>query len=158
MSPDAGFSCNINSHKHRHILKIATYNVNGVNGRLEVFLRGVEEASPDIVCLRKLKANDKSFMRKNSKGPGSARSGRDENSGTASLFYGKGREPVLTRRRVSGDSDDTHRRYIEAALNGMASGCLYVSKCNPAPGPTFNAGVDKHVWDGSIRATTHLSG
>ena len=30
-------------------MKIATYNVNGVNGRLPVLLRWLAEAAPDIV-------------------------------------------------------------------------------------------------------------
>ena len=30
-------------------MKVATYNVNGVNGRLPVLLRWLEEAQPDVV-------------------------------------------------------------------------------------------------------------
>jgi exodeoxyribonuclease-3 len=37
-------------------MKIATYNVNGVNGRLAVLRRWLAEAQPDIVCLQELKA------------------------------------------------------------------------------------------------------
>jgi exodeoxyribonuclease-3 len=37
-------------------MKIATYNVNGVNGRLPVLLRWLKEAQPDIICLQELKA------------------------------------------------------------------------------------------------------
>jgi exodeoxyribonuclease-3 len=39
-------------------VKIATYNVNGVNGRLEVLLRWLEEAQPDVVVLQEEPAND----------------------------------------------------------------------------------------------------
>ena len=39
-------------------MKIATYNVNGINGRLPVLLRWIEEAQPDVVCLQELKAPD----------------------------------------------------------------------------------------------------
>lgn len=42
-------------------MKIATYNVNGVNGRLEVLLRWLEETAPDVVCLQELKAPDAKF-------------------------------------------------------------------------------------------------
>ena len=42
-------------------VKIATYNVNGVNGRLPVLLRWLVEAQPDIVCLQELKAPDARF-------------------------------------------------------------------------------------------------
>ncbi len=42
-------------------MKIATYNVNGINGRLAVLLRWLDEAKPDIVCLQELKAPDEKF-------------------------------------------------------------------------------------------------
>ena len=42
-------------------MKIATYNVNGVNGRLEVLLRWLKQAKPDIVCLQELKAPEEKF-------------------------------------------------------------------------------------------------
>lgn len=42
-------------------MKIATYNVNGVNGRLPVLLRWLEESQPDVVCLQELKAPQESF-------------------------------------------------------------------------------------------------
>ena len=42
-------------------MKIATYNVNGINGRLPVLLRWLEEAQPDVVCLQELKASDDKF-------------------------------------------------------------------------------------------------
>ncbi|HEY4198252.1 MAG TPA: endonuclease/exonuclease/phosphatase family protein, partial [Mucilaginibacter sp.] len=35
-------------------MKIATYNINGINGRLEILLRWLSEAAPDIVCLQEL--------------------------------------------------------------------------------------------------------
>ena len=40
---------------------IATYNVNGVNGRLPVLLRWLKEQQPDMVCLQELKAPDERF-------------------------------------------------------------------------------------------------
>ena len=42
-------------------MKIATYNVNGVNGRLPVLLRWLEETKPDIACLQELKAPQENF-------------------------------------------------------------------------------------------------
>jgi exodeoxyribonuclease-3 len=45
-------------------MKIATYNVNGVNGRLPVLLRWLDLAAPDIVCLQELKAPQENFPEK----------------------------------------------------------------------------------------------
>jgi exodeoxyribonuclease-3 len=42
-------------------VRIATYNINGVNGRLNVLLRWLEEAEPAVVCLQELKAPDSKF-------------------------------------------------------------------------------------------------
>ena len=42
-------------------MKIATYNVNGVNGRLPVLLRWLKQARPDVVCLQELKAPQEKF-------------------------------------------------------------------------------------------------
>jgi exonuclease III len=38
-------------------MKIATFNVNGVNGRLPVLLRWLRETRPDVACLQELKAS-----------------------------------------------------------------------------------------------------
>jgi hypothetical protein len=47
-------------------------------------------------------------------------------------------EPALVRRGLPGDPDDTHSRYIEAEVNGLIVGCLYLPNGNPAPGPKFD--------------------
>ncbi len=47
------------------------------------------------------------------------------------------REPTLTRKGLPGDPDDAHSRYIEAAVEGMVIGCLYLPNGNPYPGPKF---------------------
>src|SRR5258705_6528239 len=45
-------------------VKIATYNVNGVNGRLPRLLEWLNETQPDIVCLQELKTDDTKFPAK----------------------------------------------------------------------------------------------
>ncbi len=50
----------------------------------------------------------------------------------------RGLVPLLTRRGLPGDPDDTHSRYIEAAVDGLLVGCLYLPNGNPAPGPKFD--------------------
>jgi len=42
-------------------MKIATFNVNGVNGRLPVLMRWLAETKPDVACLQELKASDEKF-------------------------------------------------------------------------------------------------
>jgi len=50
----------------------------------------------------------------------------------------KGVKPVETRRGLPGDPDDSHSRYIEAAVHGVIVGCLYLPNGNPQPGPKFD--------------------
>ncbi|MFC3158119.1 endonuclease/exonuclease/phosphatase family protein [Chryseobacterium arachidis] len=42
-------------------MKIATYNINGVNGHLPILLKWLKESQPDIVCLQELKAPQEKF-------------------------------------------------------------------------------------------------
>ena len=42
-------------------MKIATFNINNINGRLPNLLRWLRSAKPDIVCLQELKATDDEF-------------------------------------------------------------------------------------------------
>jgi exonuclease III len=41
-------------------------------------------------------------------------------------------EPVESRRGLPGEPDDAHSRYIEASIDGVLAGCLYLPNGNPA--------------------------
>jgi exodeoxyribonuclease-3 len=119
-------------------MRIATYNVNGINGRLADLLGWLEEGAPDIVCLQELKAPDDKFPAAalRAAGYGAVWHGQKSWNGVAILACGA--EPEETRRGLPGDPDDTHSRYIEAAVGGLIVGCLYLPNGNPAPGPKFD--------------------
>ena len=119
-------------------MRIATFNVNGINGRLPVLLRWLAEAQPDVVCLQELKAPDEKFPTSaiGAAGYGAVWHGQKTWNGVAILA--RGAEPIETRRGLPGDPDDAHSRYIEAAVNGVLIGCLYLPNGNPAPGPKFD--------------------
>ena len=118
-------------------MKIATYNVNGINGRLSVLLAWLKEAKPDVVCLQELKAMQNKFPEKELKAAGyhSIWHGQKSWNGVAILSrYGDIQE---LRRVLPGDPEDSHSRYIEAIVNKMVIGCLYLPNGNPYPGPKF---------------------
>jgi exodeoxyribonuclease-3 len=119
-------------------LKLATYNVNGVNGRLDVLLRWLDEALPDVVCLQELKTPDARFPLKEIEEAGYGAVWQGQKSWNGVAILGRGRKPILTRRSLPGDPDDLHSRYIEAAVEGMVIGCLYLPNGNPSPGPKFD--------------------
>jgi len=119
-------------------MRVATFNVNGINGRLPVLLRWLAEAAPDIVCLQELKAARERFpvAAIRAAGYGAIWHGQKGWNGVAILA--RGADPIETQRGLPGDPDDSHSRYIEAAVAGMLVGCLYLPNGNPAPGPKFD--------------------
>jgi exodeoxyribonuclease-3 len=119
-------------------MKIATFNVNGVNGRLPVLLRWLAAARPDVVCLQELKAPDEKFPKAALEQAGYGAIWHGQKSWNGVAILARGDEPLETRRGLPGDPDDTHSRYIEAAIDGSLIGCLYLPNGNPAPGPRFD--------------------
>jgi exodeoxyribonuclease-3 len=120
-------------------LKIATFNVNGVNGRLPSLLRWLAETKPDVACLQELKAPQEKFPEAaiRDAGYGVIWHGQKSWNGVAILARG-GVDPVERRRVLPGDSEDIHSRYIEAQIGDVVVGCLYLPNGNPAPGPKFD--------------------
>jgi exodeoxyribonuclease-3 len=119
-------------------MKIATYNVNGVNGRLPVLLRWLKQAKPDAVCLQELKAPQEKFPEQAIADVGYGAIWHGQKSWNGVAILARGTKPVETRRGLPGDPNDAHSRYIEAAVNGVLIGCLYLPNGNPAPGPKFD--------------------
>ena len=120
------------------LVKIASYNVNGFNGRLEVLLRWLKEAQPDVVCLQELKAAQAAFPADalREAGYGAVWQGQKNWNGVAILA--KGMDPLETRRGLPGDDGDVQCRYIEAAIEGCLIASIYVPNGNPAPGPKLD--------------------
>lgn len=119
-------------------MKIATYNVNGINGRLPVLLQWLALAEPDIVCLQELKAPQERF-------PEAA----IRDAGYEAVWHGQSRWNGVallsrigaiheTRRGLPGDPEDEQSRYIEAAIGGVLVAGLYLPNGNPRPGPKFD--------------------
>lgn len=119
-------------------MKIATYNVNGVNGRLPVLLRWLQETTPDIVCLQELKAPQEKFPEEAIKELGYQAVWHGQKSWNGVAILSKNHEIKEVKRGLPGDPDDLHSRYIEAIIDGISIGCLYLPNGNPAPGPKFD--------------------
>jgi exodeoxyribonuclease III len=98
-------------------MKIATYNVNGLNARLPSLLRWLEEEAPDVACLQELKMIDEKFP--------------------ALSVMSAGYNAVWHERGLPGDPNDLQSRFIEARVNDLLICCLYLPNGNPAPGPKF---------------------
>jgi exodeoxyribonuclease-3 len=119
-------------------MKIATYNVNGVNGRLPVLLRWLEEEKPDIVCLQELKAPQEKFPATAIHDLGYDAIWHGQKSWNGVAILSRVGEIHETRRGLPDDPDPAQSRYIEAAVNGIIIGGLYLPNGNPRPGPKFD--------------------
>ncbi|MDF2436941.1 MAG: exodeoxyribonuclease [Bacteroidota bacterium] len=119
-------------------MRIATYNVNGVNGRLPVLLRWLKETSPDVVCLQELKSPNEKFPIQAIRDAGYNAIYHGQKSWNGVAILARGLEIKEIRRGMPGNDEDTHSRYIEAMVNGILIGCLYLPNGNPAPGPKFD--------------------
>ncbi len=119
-------------------MKIATFNINGINARLPVLLAWLAAEQPDVVCLQELKAPDSAFPEAaiNEAGYGAIWQGQKAWNGVAMLA--RGDTPTESRRGLPGGEADTHSRYLEAAVNGMLIASLYLPNGNPQPGPKFD--------------------
>jgi exodeoxyribonuclease III len=122
----------------RRRLRIASYNINGINTRLHVLTRWLEEFAPDIACLQELKCTDEAFPREAIEALGYSAVWHGQRSWNGVAILSRVGEPVETCRGLPRDPDPTHSRYIEAAVCGIVIGNLYAPNGNPWPGPKFD--------------------
>jgi len=119
-------------------VKVATFNVNNINKRLENLLTWLTKSKPDVVCLQELKAGQEAFPATALRDLGYKAVWQGEPSWNGVAILARDREPVLTRLNLPGDSHDRQARYIEAAVNGVLIASIYLPNGNPQPGPKFN--------------------
>jgi exodeoxyribonuclease-3 len=119
-------------------MKIATFNVNGVNGRLPTLISWLEESQPDIACLQEIKTGDERFPVKaiEAAGYGAVWHGQRAHHGVAILA--RDSVPREIRRGLPGDDFDLQARYLEAEVCGVRVASVYLPNGNPQPGPKFD--------------------
>ena len=119
-------------------MRIATFNVNGVNGRLPRLLEWLEETQPDVACLQEIKTSDDRFPAKalEAAGYGAVWPGQRSHHGVAVLA--RGRVPRERRRGMPGDASDVATRYLECDIDGLVVASVYLPNGNPVPSPNFD--------------------
>jgi len=119
-------------------VRIATWNINGINRRLPNLLAWLDETKPDIVALQELKAADAELPKAavDAAGYGALWQGQRTWNGVAILA--RDREPIALRRALPGDAADAQSRYLEAAVAGIVVASIYLPNGNPQPGPKFD--------------------
>lgn len=122
---------------HLFKVKIATFNINNINKRLDNLVAWLAKAEPDVVCLQELKAEQGAFPSHTFRELGYHAVWRGERSWNGVAILAREQTPVLTRSTLPGNPDDHQARYIEAAVNGVLITSLYLPNGNPQPGPKF---------------------
>jgi exodeoxyribonuclease III len=118
-------------------MKIATFNINGINKRLDNLLDWLAEARPDIVCLQELKAAQDAFPEEAIAAAGYDAVWVGQKSWNGVAILSRIGEPVVTRRSLPVDPADEQARYIEAAVAGVLVASIYAPNGNPQPGAKF---------------------
>jgi exodeoxyribonuclease-3 len=119
-------------------MKIASFNINGINRRLANLLDWLRHAKPDIVCLQELKAASDAFPVDAVRAAGYEAVWKGQKTWNGVAILARGAKPVVTRDQLPGDPADTQSRYIEAAVEGILYACIYLPNGNPQPGPKFD--------------------
>jgi exodeoxyribonuclease-3 len=120
-------------------MRIATWNVNSINARLETVVRWFEEAQPDVACLQEIKCVDEKFPAEAFErlGYNIAVHGQKSYNGVAMLS----KRPLEDiRRGLPGDDGDDHARYIEAVVSGpqpVRVASIYLPNGNPIGAEKF---------------------
>ena len=119
-------------------MRIATFNINGINTRLASLLAWLEETRPEVVCLQELKATDSQFPEQALAEAGYSAVWKGEHRWNGVAILSRVGEPIVTRRTLPGEPANAQSRYIEAAVQGVLVACLYLPNGNPQPGPKFD--------------------
>lgn len=131
----------------RDPLKVATFNINNINKRLDNLLAWLAKAEPDVVSLQELKAEQEAFPVNALRTLGYEAVWQGERSWNGVAILARNCVPVVTRTSLPANSDrqakdrpdeDHQARYIEAAVQGVLITSLYLPNGNPQPGPKFN--------------------
>lgn len=119
-------------------MKIATFNINGVNKRLANLLAWLTVSDADVVCLQELKAEQDAFPYEAISAAGYDAVWAGQRSWNGVAILSRIGVPVLTRTQLPGDPSDDQARYIEAAVAGVLIASIYAPNGNPKPGPKFD--------------------
>ena len=131
-------------------MKVATYNINGILGRLPRLLEWLRAARPHAVCLQELRVHHHEFPIDAIRDAGydAVWKGQKPRYNGVAILARDG-APVQVRDTLPGASGDSEARYLEAAVNGILIACLYAPNGNPQPGPKF---VNKLAWHARLCA------
>lgn len=119
-------------------MKVATFNVNGVKGRLPRLLEWLAETAPDVACLQEIKTGDATFPIAPIRAAGYDAVWHGQRSHHGVAILSRVGTPVEVRRGLPGDDSDLASRYLEADVGGLRIASVYLPNGNPVPSPNFD--------------------
>jgi exodeoxyribonuclease-3 len=116
------------------LMKIATWNINGVKARIDTLLSWLKESNPDIVCLQEIKSVDEGFPRTDIEALGYNVETHGQKGFNGVAILSKIRPDEVTRG-LPGDNADEQSRFMEAVFSvdaGVLRVCsIYLPNGNP---------------------------
>ena len=120
------------------MIKVATFNINGIKARLPRLIEWLEETRPSVACLQEIKTQDEGFPIKDFEAIGYKAIWHGQKGFNGVAILADGQQPVEICRGLEGEPEDEHSRYIEADVFGIRVACIYLPNGNPQPGPKFD--------------------
>lgn len=120
------------------MIRVASFNINGIKARLPRLLEWLEETRPSVACLQEIKSQDANFPAEAFEKIGYKAIWHGQKGFNGVAILADGAEPVEVKRGLDGEPDDDHSRYIEADVFGLRIACIYLPNGNPQPGPKFD--------------------
>ncbi|MBK0394091.1 exodeoxyribonuclease III [Ramlibacter algicola] len=133
-------------------MRIATFNVNGVNGRLPRLLEWLQKTQPDVACLQEIKTSDPRFPGDKLRDAGWTAIWHGQPSHHGVAILARGMAPMEVRRGLPAGPTDLQARYLEADLRGVRIASVYQPNGNPPGSPNF---LYKLAW--SERLVAHAA-
>jgi exodeoxyribonuclease-3 len=118
--------------------RIATFNVNGVRGRLPRLLEWLDETRPDVACLQETKTGDATFPGAELEAAGWPAIWHGQRAHHGVAILARGAPPEEIRRGLPGGDADAEARWLEARVGGLRVASAYLPNGNPQPGPRFD--------------------
>lgn len=136
---------------HKAIMKIATFNINGIKARGAALGDWLDEAQPDVAVLQEIKSVDEAFPRALIEDRRYNLETHGQKSFNGVAIVSKYPLEDVTRG-LPGDETDEQARWIEATVVGDVAVrvCgLYLPNGNPCPGPKYDY---KLAWMARLEA------
>ncbi len=120
------------------MIKVASFNINGIKARLPRLLEWLAETRPSVACLQEIKTQDEGFPAAEFEAIGYKAIWHGQKGFNGVAILADGEQPVEVQRGLAGEPEDEHSRYIEAEVFGIRVAGIYLPNGNPQPGPKFD--------------------